>query len=371
MNTKLSIAYLITRSDAVGGAHIHVLDLALRAVKDGHRVEVWVGGSGLFIDMLRNKGLQVRSFYSLVRPINPTKDLIALVRCVRELKRFKPDVLHTHSAKAGLIGRVAAWFANVPVIFTAHGWAFTEGIADRSRKFAMIMEKMAAHISDAIICVSEYDRKLALRLKVSDAELLTRIHNGVLDIPEGQRALHARKNVVRLVCVARLDAPKRQDILVDALATLNSRNWELELIGDGPLTDSLKAKVKALQLDKQVIFSGLCHDVPERLAMSDISVLISDFEGFPLSILESMRANLPVIASSVGGVSESVVDGVTGFLVPASDSTVLADRLHLLINNASLCKQMGNAGRKLYEREFSFDVMYMRTLDVYKRVVRS
>ena len=366
----LSIAYLITRSDAVGGAHIHVLDLASRAHKEGHGVDVWVGGNGIFADMLRNSGLQVRNFEHLVRPIRPANDFLALLRCVQEIKRFKPDILHTHSAKAGLVGRAAAWFAKVPVVFTAHGWAFTEGIAERSRKFAQFLEKMAAHISNSIICVSEYDRKLALNSNVGNAALLTRIHNGVLDIPESLRASHEKNQPVRIVCVARLDAPKRQDLLVDALAKLKDPPWELELIGDGPLTESLKSKVKAYQLENQVIFSGLCHDVPQRLARADISVLISDFEGFPLSILESMRANLPVVASDVGGVSESVIDGITGYLIHNNDNNILVDRLRQLFNDVSLRKKMGNAGRQLYEREFSFEVMYQRTFDIYKRVAR-
>lgn len=369
MKSKFKIAYLVTRSDAVGGAHIHLLDLALRAQKDGHDVQVWVGGNGLYAGMLRTNGLEVLNFKHLVRPISPLNDVSAVIECIREIKIFSPDILHAHSAKAGLVGRLAARIANVPVVFTAHGWAFTEGIPEYSRMLARFLEKCAAYISDSIICVSEYDRKLALDFGVGDSDLLRRIHNGVVDVPDHLRASPGRVGKVRIVSVARLEAPKNHKFLVGALASLRHLPWELELIGDGPLTDLVKSAVEFHGIEDRVKFSGLCHDVPQRLANSDLSVLISDFEGFPLSILESMRAALPVIASNVGGVSESILDGQTGFLVPKGDKDILVDRLQRLLSDAQLRVEMGRAGRLLYEREFSFEVMYQRTLNVYKHVL--
>lgn len=365
----MKICYVITRSDTVGGAHIHVLDLAARAQAEGNDVAVLVGGDGPYASLLRSHGLKVVTLSHLVRPIRPHADLLAVFECLRTLRGLNPDIVHTHSAKAGLIGRVTAKLTGKPVVFTAHGWSFTEGIAERSRRLAMFLERHAAKISDAIICVSEYDRRLALNLGVGTEALLTRIHNGVLDVPPEMRAKHSGNGPIKIISVARLDAPKDHALLIDSLAKIKDLPWELELIGDGPLTECIQAKATTLGISERVLFSGLCNDVPQRLAKADLFVLASGFEGFPLSILEAMRANLPVIASDVGGVSESVVEGTTGFLVPKGDKDALADRLRLLITDPELRKRLGLQGRFFYEREFSFDVMYNRTFEIYQRVL--
>lgn len=365
----LNILYLITRSDTIGGAHVHVSDLASRAKVDGHKVTILVGGDGPYTALLQEKGLPVVNLRYLVRPIKPHLDMLAVIECWRIFKKLKPDIVHAHSTKAGLIGRIAAKLAGLPVVFTAHGWAFTEGIAERSRVLAMFLEKCTARWSNAIICVSEYDRQLALKMGVGNQLLLTRIHNGVPEVDVEHRWAPGRTGVLRLICVARLDAQKDHALLLDALAMLKSYPWTLELIGDGPLTQDMQQKTRELGLVDRVEFSGLCNDVPLRLADSDVFVLASGWEGLPLSILEAMRAGLPVVASDVGGVSESVTDEVTGFLVPKGDKAVLANRLMRLLDDAALRREMGLAGRAAYEREFSFEVMYQRTAKVYVAVL--
>ena len=363
------ISYIITRSDTLGGAHIHLLDLACHAQSLGHNVEVLVGGNGLYATLLREKKLRVLNLRYLARPIRPLLDLLAVFECWRALRRFKPDIVHVHSTKAGFVGRVAAKLAGLPVVFTAHGWAFTEGIAERSRRLAVFLEKRAARLSDAIICVSEYDRQLALRLGVGNESLITRIHNGVPEVPPDQRSIGSISGPVRVVCVARLDAQKEHVLLLEAMATIDKLPWVLQLIGDGPLTFVVQKRARDLGVADRVEFSGLCNDVPSRLAAADVFVLASAWEGLPLSILEAMRAGLPVVASDVGGVAESVDDGVSGFLVPRGDRAVLADRLMRLLGDGALRQKMGCAGRAMYEREFAFTVMYQRTQKIYQDVL--
>lgn len=365
----LKITYLITRSDTVGGAHVHLLDLAFKAQTEGHKVEVLVGGKGPYAALLREKGLKVLNLRYLVRPIRLHLDALAVLECWMALRRFKPDIVHAHSTKAGLVGRVAAKLAGLPVVFTAHGWAFTEGIADRSRRLAVALERGAARLSDAIICVSEYDRHLALQMGVGSESLITRIRNGVPEVRLDPPSISSSSDSVRVICVARLDAPKDHALLLEALATIKDLPWVLELIGDGPLTAKVQQRARDLGVADRVAFSGLCNDVPSRLAIADVFVLTSAWEGLPLSILEAMRGSLPVVASDVGGVAESVVDGVTGFLVPKGNKAVLAERLVRLIGDTALRQRMGLAGRDVYEREFAFEVMYQRTQQVYQDVL--
>lgn len=347
---------------------MHVLDLAVAAQREGHQVQVLVGGDGPYARILREHGLQVVNLRHLVRPIRPHIDFLAVLECLRAFWRFKPDIVHAHSTKAGLVGRLAARLAHIPAVFTAHGWAFTEGVAERSRRLAIMLERRAAKWSKAIICVSEYDRKLALSLGVGNEALLIRIHNGVPDVSRLPQS-GTERHKVRLVSIARLDVPKDHVLLVEALATVHDIAWELELIGDGPLTETVRERVHALGLADKVLFSGLCNDVPQRLEKADIFVLVSRWEGLPLSILEAMRAGVPVVASNVGGVSEAVQDDRTGYLVDKGDMPMLADRLRRLMLDKQLRGQMGEAGRALFEREFLFDIMYQRTVSVYQQAL--
>jgi SAM-dependent methyltransferase len=154
-----------------------------------------------------------------------------------------------------------------------------------------------------------------------------------------------------------------------ALSGLKDLDWQLELIGDGPLRGQLEALTQSLDLTSRVTFLGFRRDVPERLAEAQVFLLISKWEGFPRSILEAMRAGLPVVASDVGGVQESVVDGTTGYVIPRGDTVRLRECLRKLITSAELRASMGAAGRARYEDKFTFDRLVERTTKVYESVL--
>jgi glycosyltransferase involved in cell wall biosynthesis len=145
--------------------------------------------------------------------------------------------------------------------------------------------------------------------------------------------------------------------------------WQLELVGDGEGMDGLKEKALELGLDSRIEFSGQQLDVPERMDRADIYLLITNWEGFPRSIIEAMRAGIPVISSNVGGCNESVSDGKTGYLVPRGNSEALRERIRELILDQKLCDQMGIAGRACYESEFTFRKMYEKTVAVYREII--
>ncbi|MFP4453989.1 MAG: glycosyltransferase, partial [Desulfobacterales bacterium] len=173
---------------------------------------------------------------------------------------------------------------------------------------------------------------------------------------------------VRIAMVARLDEQKDHDTLFSALSNLKNYNWTLDLIGDGPREHMLRKHTKRLGLDNRVNFLGLRNDVEALLAKSHIFVLSTKWEGFPRSILEAMRAGLPVIASDVGGVKEAVKNGETGYLVPRMGSDVLCDRIKTLLGSPEQRKQMGLAGRRSFEEKFLFERMAEKTLGVYKQL---
>ena len=370
----MRIVYVITQSDVIGGASVHLLDLASGAQQQGHEVVVLAGGDGVFLERVKAAGLNGRSLRHLCREIKPRSDLLGLLELRRVFKELKPDLVHLHSSKAGILGRLAAKSLSLPTVFTAHGWAFTEGVSAKRRALYRVIERYVAGYTDKIITVSDYDRRLALEAKVGSAQRIRTVHNGMPRVDVLPPALLLTDmpptDAVRLIMVARFDEQKSQLGLLEGLARVaHHHNWTLELVGDGPLLESVCARAAQLELSDRVVFSGSCNDVARRLAQSDVFVLISNWEGLPLSILEAMRAGLPVIASRVGGVPEAVVDGETGYLVERGDAEGLGQALTRLLESADLRQQMGRQGKAKFEAEFTFDTMLARTLAVYDEVL--
>lgn len=362
----LRATYVITRADDLGGAQIHVRDLATALCNQGVRVLVLGGGEGALAEELRDRDVPFESVPHLVRPVSPFEDIRALTFLRRRLDRFRPDLVSTHSSKAGVLGRLAAWSCGIPRLHTAHGWAFSEGCPKHRRLLGRTVERAVASITDRIITVSEADRELALTEGITHAGRIIAVHNSVVDAPG--RARPAR-SPPRLIMVARMNPQKDHRTLFDALSGLLDHEWHLELIGDGPRMEATRREAAALGLADRISFLGMRRDVAERLAQAQCFTLISNWEGFPRSILEAMRAGLPVVASDVGGVRESVEDGVSGFVVPPNDPVTLRARLGELLAAPGLRERQGAAGRARFERLFSFDRFFRNTLEVYEGVV--
>jgi glycosyltransferase involved in cell wall biosynthesis len=365
----MKIVFVITRSDTIGGAHVHVRDLASALRAAGHQAEVVSGGAaGPFTVALREAGVPGHLVANMVRPISPIRDLLALVQLYRLLKRLEPDLISLHSGKAGWLGRLAGRLLGVPVVFTAHGWTFSEGVSETGRKFYRLAERVAAPLARRIITVSRQDRDFALAAGVGTREQIIAVHNGMADLPAACRASPER-DPARLIMVARYEAQKDHLTLIRALASMADRPWSLELVGGGPGEPALRSLIASHGLADRVEVHGLRGDVAERLAKCQIFVLSSNWEGLPRSILEAMRAGLPVVASDVGGVREAVVEGETGYLVPRGDAGALAERLAALLQDPARRKAMGRAGRDRYHEHFRFQRMFQETLGVYRSML--
>jgi glycosyltransferase involved in cell wall biosynthesis len=288
---------------------------------------------------------------------------------MREIFRsFAPDIISTHTAKSGFIGRLAARTLNIPVLYTPHGWSFTERMPRRERWVYLRAERFAAKYAARIIAVARYEREVALRYRIAEPSKLVAIHNGMVDV--GPRLL-ANPGIQPpgIVMVARFEPPKDHALLVRALSDLKGLEWELNLVGNGPSMPAVRKLVESTGLAGRVHFLDERKDVPAILAAAQLFVLVTRSEGFPRSILEAMRAGLPVIASNAGGISEAVADGETGFVVPLSDGEVLKTRIVELITDPKLRVRMGGAARKRYERLFTFEHMYEKTFALYESLI--
>lgn len=358
----MRIAYIITRADVIGGASIHVRDMSQRMINDGHEVCVFLGAGNILTRQLEDHQIPFRQIHALQRSPHPARDLSALVQLIRQLRIWKPELVSTHTSKAGLLGRIACRMLNIPVLYTPHCWSFGDNFP-KARLYRRI-ERVAAFTTTRFVAVSEYERQEGITAKVCSGENCVTIHNGMPESSEPPSI--PDRHPPRLIMVARFEEQKDHATLIAALASLRNQPWSLRLVGDGPLQEEIRRQVDASRLGKRVEFMGARDDVAALLSQSDIFVLSTLWESFPRSILEAMRAGLPVVASDIGGCAESVRSGENGYIVPARNPEALAGVLSGLIDSPELRREMGDSSRRIYRERFTFDHMFAKYMDLYQ-----
>lgn len=364
---NVSIVIVITRSDPIGGAQIHVKELAASLHNLGNKVTVMIGEEGQFTRMLSDIGVTFQVLPNLIREINPIKDWKGLSELRQALSEIKPDMVATHSSKAGILGRIAAHKEKIPATFTVHGWAFTDGVSKKKQIVYQMIETAIAKFPAQLIAVSEFDRQLGIQKKVCPEQQITAVQNGMPDIDPSLFANPA-EGPVKIIMVARFDHQKDHKSLIQALGELKDREWELLLVGgDGGLQTEAGTAIKKLVLEEKVQMLGYRSDIDQLMANSHIFVLSSNWEGFPLTILEAMRCKLPVVASDVGGVKEAIEHGETGFVT--RNQTELQTSLQQLIDSPELRHEMGEKGRERYLEHFTVQSMLQKTFAVYDKLL--
>jgi glycosyltransferase involved in cell wall biosynthesis len=358
------IGYVITRADAVGGASVHVRDMARFMIERGHHAMVFVGGAGPVTEQLAAAGVPFHSLRFLLRSIHPVRDLRAVSELADAIRGFQPDILSLHTAKAGWVGRIIASHMRLPALYTPHGWAFGDRFPLVSRSVFRTIEKAVSRHAAAILCVCEHEKDLAVRLGVAEPGHLRVVHNGVHDIAANFLA-DPEQDPVRIVSVARFQAPKDHATLLFALAMIRDRPWELDLVGDGPEEGALRRLASRVGIADRIQFLGYRPNPAAELGRAQIFALATRSEGFPRSVLEAMRAGLPVVCSRVGGVPEAITDSVDGLLVPHGDPGALAAALAQLLEDRDLRLQIGLQARRTYEARFRFERMAEELLSVY------
>ena len=356
------VAYLITNSET-GGAQAHVADL-LGALRDRVEPMLLAGGDGPLFATARAVGADTIGLRQLDNALSPVRAIAALWQLVRALRSAKPDLIHAHSAKAGVLGRLAGWLLGIPVIYTVHGFAFKAAAPLRQRIVARAAEWLLAPFTAQMICVAHAERALAETLPIPAARIRV-IHNG---IASSDAFATPDAPVKRIVMVARLAPPKRGDLLIRAFASAALPDCELVLAGEGPQLSSLQALADSLAPGR-VRFAGAVTDVPTLLASAQIFALASDHEGFPISILEAMRAGLPAIASDLPGIREQFEEGACGLLVANNDAQGWTSALTNLAKDATLRKKLGHKALMRWQQAFGIDSMADSTWQAYLQVL--
>lgn len=289
------------------------------------------------------RGVQFQVLPEMGRSVRPWADAVSVARLVRMLRRLKPDIVHTHTAKAGAVGRVAARMAGVPhVLHTFHGHVFEGYFSGRKAQAFVQVERGLARLTDRIFAISEEQRRdLVERYRIAPAEKVQVVPLG-LDLGRF-RQIEGRSNKLRaeltldesaqvILAVGRMVPIKRFDRLIDAFALVDRSSSHLVLVGDGETRASLEAQVRTLPPDvaARVHFTGMRHDLPELYADADLVALSSDNEGTPVAVIEALAAGVPVVATRVGGVPSVVDSPELGSLVepnPPDLARSIAQRL--------------------------------------------
>ena len=360
---RMRVLIVITRGEP-GGAQVHVLELA-RGLRGRIELQVAIGDEDFLAGELRALEVPVHVLWDLQRDPSPSADLRVLTALRALIRAIRPHLVHTHSSKAGVLGRAAAWREGVPALHTAHAWSFSEGQPWRRVAMALPVEIAAGRATRRFIAVSEADRRIALRYGVARAAQIRVVHNGVADTD--LRATPDACGVPTVAMVARLAAPKDPMLLLRALTGVRAP-FRLLLVGDGPERGLVERSARDLGLAERVAVTGVSSEVPRLLAGVQVGALVSRQEGFPLAVLEAMRAGLPVIASDVGGVREAVEDGVTGLLVARGDLAGLRAALERLLTDPPLRRALGDAGRRRYEQRFTAARAVAGTEAVYREL---
>lgn len=371
----MRILYVITLPD-IGGAQTHLLEVACAMQKSGHDVQIVAGKYGWLTEQLEIKGIEISVIDELVREISLKKDWATVYKIRNIIKKWHPDIVHCHSSKAGIVGRIAAFMEGVPSVFTAHGWAFTEGVPFFKRVLYSVIENIMLNITSKCFCVSEYDRCLAKKWFLRDSHKIITVHNGIGG--DGlQRDAIVRMldngSILRLIMVGRFSKPKDHMLLIKSVYDINKKypgQVHLSLVGDGDLFAAANQYVVANNLGDFIVLLGESTCVDSLLTQSDVFCLISNYEGLPISIIEAMRAGLPVIASDVGGNNELVVDGVNGYLVSRGDRKGLVQAIEKLIKDRNLITEFGKRSQEKFRMEFTFSAMMQKIESAYRDVLK-
>jgi glycosyltransferase involved in cell wall biosynthesis len=373
----------------VGGPALHVAYLTAGLADRGYDTTLVAGTVGRGEESMAfvadSKGVRVEVIDELHRNISPFRDARAIVRLARLIRRERPTILHTHTAKAGAVGRLAALLAGPSrppiVVHTFHGHVLRGYFNPLATRGFRVLETLLARTTTTLVAVSPEVRDDLVRLRVAPASKFAVIRLGIeLDQRVGNDAT-ARAATRRLLgvgdepfvvgWVGRMTAVKRTDVVVRVLSKLVERGVDarLLLVGDGPDRDDLERYAHELGVIRRCLFLGYQEDVARWYNAIDALLLPSVNEGTPVSVIEALAAERPAVATAVGGTPDVVRDGVDGFLVDPADGDALAARLAELAGDPQRRAEMGAAGRERVLERYAVDRLVDDIDRLYRRLL--
>ncbi|MDP2863383.1 MAG: glycosyltransferase family 4 protein [Desulfobacterales bacterium] len=385
---KIKVIHIITRLDkggsaentllTAGGLDKQIYDVLL--VKGLSNESGMAEGEAVAVEEsireAEREGVRILTIPGLVRRIAPFYDFKTFFALIKILRYERPDIVHTHTSKAGILGRWAAYFAGVPVIIhTPHGHVFWGYFGRLKTAFYIILEKITAFITDKIIALTEQEKNDHLHFRIASGDKFSVVHSGIkldkfsnlsADPAAMRRKLGISEGDLVVGTTGRLTPVKGHRHLIEAAGNIvDARpNTTFVFLGDGELSDELKNMASKLGLKEKVKFPGWRPDVAEVMSAFDLFVLPSLNEGMGRVLVEAMALGKPVVASNVGGIPDLVIHNHNGLLVPPADVEGLVKSINIFLHDPKKRKEMGDRG-KVVAADYSTDAMIQKIERLY------
>jgi len=341
-----------------------------------------IGPEGSLLKRAATAGFRIVELDSMRRSIHPWRDLRSYFELRTLLRNLRPDIVHTHSSKAGIIGRRAASTLQIPAVHTIHGAAFHFGQPQPAFRLYRCLERRAAHWCDRFISVCDALTSQYVDAGIASPDRFTTIYSGMdvepfLNPPRSRTKVRAelglRDEQVAVVKIARLFPLKGHDYLIQAAAAVARRhpNVRFVLIGDGLLRESLTQQIAEAGLSEQFILTGLVepHRIPELINACDIVAHTSVWEGLARVLPQGLISGKPVVSYDIDGAREVVIPDETGFLLPRESIAELSTALIQLVGSPQLRDRLGSTGRDRFTDQFRHQTMTAQIRQVYERVL--
>lgn len=314
------------------------------------------------------------------REINLINDYKSYVQIKKLLKEIKPDIIHTHSSKAGVIGRLASYNSGIPNIYNSHGWSFSMNVSESKKRFYAFIEKICAKYCNYIVNISEEEQKLALKYNICSENKMKVIFNGIdinkynIDFDRNKilNKLNIPKDSYIVGMVGRLTKQKSPETFIEIALWLKDRikNSHFILVGDGELRDDLEEMIAKLNIKDKVTITGWTNEVNKLISIFDIGILTSKWEGFGLVLAEYMAARKPIVATNIGGIPNVIQDKYNGELVDTNDINAFCDSIIKIKNNDGLRKTYIENGYRVVSENFTIDRVVQEHEKLYLKLLK-
>ena len=371
---KIKVAVIITKLE-LGGAQKVAISICEKIDKTKFEPFLICGCGGILDEETKNK-IRVIFVKDLVREINPIKDLKALYSIYKILKQEKPDIVHTHSSKAGIVGRFAAKMCGIKnIIHTIHGFSFNDTQRNIKKNLFIFLEKLGAKISKYLIPVSVENTTKGLQNNIGKKEQYHYIRLGVdienfknfKDTPTLKKELDIDEKDFLVTTIGPF---KPQKNLPDFIKTANeisknNKNFKFVIVGDGALRNEFEKLITDYNISQNIFLIGWRRDISNILHSSDFFVMTSLWEGLPISTIEALSCGLVPIVNDVDGQREIIKDGYNGFLIKPHDIKAIEEKILLLAKNSELKNKMSENARESIDYTFSTDHMIKQHEQLY------
>lgn len=373
---RKKVLFMITKGN-FGGAQRYVFDLATNISKEKYDIAVACGEGETLKEKLKNENIKVIEIPSLKRNINFAKDVFSLMEIIKILRDERPDVLHLNSSKMGLLGAFSGRLLRIPrIIFTGHAWAFNEERGVISKSAIAFLHWLTIILCHKTIAVSKRIEDQISKFPFVKRKVI-HIYNGIVEIPiiEKDEARHtlsknhpeALSSRLWIGTVSELHKNKGLDFLIKAFAEINRdfANTACVIIGEGEERERLSNLIKELGLEKRVFLFGFVKNAQKYLKAFDIFTLTSRTEAFPYAPLEAGMAELPVVASWIGGIPEQITNEESGILVQVGNTEEIKNALVKLIKDPEEAGILGKNLKEEVKTKFGLERSIAQTVNLY------